>query len=229
MERWRFFLTADKRLDLTDTFRGRHWAIHSLPKMTPMPDGSVAWIGDDGPFMAARARLWWMPEGVSPEERKQWEASVRSVRSVAKRVKGFRGRPPGIEPKHADRVMDRYLHFLRPRLIDVKSPRRAAERIRLLPDEPADDTFDAKASYFFALVFGSFLNGFADPVCQECGRELRPTAQGRINRAVHCPRCRDRIYRQSIPAHIRKKQEREKKARQRAAAKEFDPNQKGKP
>lgn len=174
------------------------------------------WRTDDGPFWAARFMLSWSEVPI-PADVERWEESVRALRSVSSRVEKFRGRKPGIDPKRADEVMDQYFQYLHPVRLKGNQPARSLQRLRVLPDQPHEHSFLADTTYFFALLFGSLLRPFADPVCGRCGRELPPSAKhGKISRAAYCARCRERIRWEGLSAKERREITREKQRKYRA-------------
>lgn len=205
MERWRFFLEADKREDLSHIDAARNWAHVSI-------------FSGTGPLSAALMAITFSrPE---PDDAGTWERSVRALRSVAGRMESFRGRPPGIGPREADEVMTGYVRMLHPVLLLGDRPLRSAERLRLLPNVPDRiGTFAESSSLFFAVVFGSLLRGFSDPICASCSRELPPSRSGKISRARRCRSCVRKAWWDRLDVKERREKEAQKKRRQRAEAK----------
>jgi hypothetical protein len=153
-----------------------------------------------------------------------WRRAVMALRSVARRIAGYRkGKGldrPELDARDADAVMEAYVSRMSPRIQRGDKPMRAPPPVRLVPNAPEKfATFADAAGVYFQVIFGSLHPEFSDPVCPDCERTLPPTKTGRQSRASRCRNCTKKRSWLNLKPEVRRKRMRDKKRNQRAKEK----------
>jgi hypothetical protein len=238
MQRWEYFLAADRRLDLSDVERAREWAFPDAMAQLERAKEQAQAAGQRGPGFVLRDFKDQVPimatSGIvstsqkpNREDAAEWGQLVRALRSLAGREADYRGRAAEIDPTEADAILDRHLRLMEPRvLIGPKPIKKIRTRFHPRPEawRMATESFAAAASLYFQFLFASLVQ--PDGVCGSCGRDLPPTGPGQASRARRCRTCKKKAWLQSLTPARRREIERERKQRQRARLK--SPPKKGK-
>jgi hypothetical protein len=219
MQRWEFFLRADRVENMADVSSARRWATEFVERAQRARPVESAGLKLSAPLGALHLIAESNP---TAEDAAVWERSVQALRSVAKRVAGFsKPRNFTIKPMEADELMASYISRLIPELVrGTKSIQEARVRYRVPTRSapPIGEMFKVAASMFFEALFASFIQ--PDRVCGMCGESLG------ASKARRCKRCKNRDWWYSLDPTDRARREREKKARQRARDKAENPTTK---
>jgi hypothetical protein len=198
MKLWEYLLAANKKLDLSDPERARKWFC------------SQPWWGAPA-----------LGEGVGWTERarEKWPSNLKTLRSLARRLKGTRSKQPfSAEDRQADRVLHDYLGMLRV-CVNDKRPvltdpwtKKTFGGLVVLPTwsdsrHPATHPFFTPILYlqddldfFWQCVFYSLVSDGGEVFCAGCGRPLGDkTPGGRPKKQQLCDRCRWRKWRVKQP------------------------------
>jgi hypothetical protein len=235
MELWRVVLEADRKDDLTRPGASLAW-LSTVPELGVLVPGPEWEKPDDCP---PPAEFW------TREHDAAFVRTVETLRSLARRLKNFRGRKSSLGDHAADAALNtvfaedvcgRLIHRARGRdplrrrtFIGV---RFAAKRRYLDPDEEDRISAGVAAGRLRGLACGCYENlvNFHNQalvslvvddhraVCGRCGRDLDDTPTGRPSRAKFCGKCvYDRWWAKQSDADRKAKWRRDKQ-RQRADA-----------
>jgi hypothetical protein len=205
---WQYVLAADNQLDLSDPATGDAW-------LAEQPWGLKAVTAEGG-------RLPFSPPW-DQGQKQEWRACVLALRSVVKRLNGYRVRRPVAsgrhEQKRADSLFAHYLGLLK--LVPTAAPRRRGPRrplaratflgLRAVPTaergvqpvrrvtlrNPTEWLHEPEV--FWQCVFYSCVSSSIDPVCETCGKPFGPTPTGRHSRARVCQRCKWNQWKERQP------------------------------
>src|SRR5262249_14754535 len=108
MKRWQFYLTADRKLDLSDVAKATEWAVEVLRGLGFVRDERLLPVGHPISLVGLWAIVLWV-RCDTEADRARWVKATHALRSVAGRVEKFRGRKAEIGPLEADRLMAEYL------------------------------------------------------------------------------------------------------------------------
>lgn len=204
---WEMLLTVDNRLDLSESSRVLSW-LASVPFVVPFVETG-----------RGRKKCREPQPGCWTEETFQFFVHrLQALRSVAARLKGFKGRESPINPLEADAVFKKYIRdYTRLRIakkgdvgagadsspsprpldrrnfdglrFDIGLPPEAETEAKRKESRGAEVVVLCELDKFFATAFASMVIGSFAPICGRCGRQLETTPTGRKPRAKFCAKC----------------------------------------